>query len=137
MFEKLCALKNKKGFTLIEMLVVIAIIAVLVAIAVPVVSSSTTKAKAATDAANLRTAMSEANIYVITNNIPVAETDLTENVSLKGTKSKQNDALTIKVTMSATGELEAIFSNADGSTTLDLDDCLAAAGEGTAETPES
>ena len=35
---------NKKGFTLIEMLAVIAIIAVLVAIIVPAVGSSTTKA---------------------------------------------------------------------------------------------
>ena len=45
---------NKKGFTLIEMLVVIAIIAVLVSIIVPVVGNSTKKAEAATDAANLR-----------------------------------------------------------------------------------
>lgn len=47
-------LTNKKGFTLIEMLVVIAIIAVLVAIIIPVISSATTKAAAATDAANMR-----------------------------------------------------------------------------------
>lgn len=53
---------NKKGFTLIEMLVVIAIIAILVAIIVPTVSSSTQKAKAATDAANLRSALAEATI---------------------------------------------------------------------------
>ena len=53
---------NKKGFTLIEMLAVIAIIAVLVAIIVPAVGSSTTKAKAATDAANLRSVMSTATI---------------------------------------------------------------------------
>ena len=45
---------NKKGFTLIEMLVVIAIIAVLVSIVVPAVSNSTVKAAAATNAANLR-----------------------------------------------------------------------------------
>ena len=51
---------NKKGFTLIEMLVVIAIIAVLVAIIIPTVSSSTTKAKAAADAANLRSLVAEA-----------------------------------------------------------------------------
>ena len=51
---------NKKGFTLIEMLVVIAIIAVLVAIIIPTVSSSTDKAKAATDAANLRSMLAEA-----------------------------------------------------------------------------
>ena len=47
---------NKKGFTLIEMLVVIAIIAILVAIIIPAVSSSTDRAAAAADAANLRSA---------------------------------------------------------------------------------
>lgn len=52
-------LTNKKGFTLIEMLVVIAIIAVLVAIIIPVVSSATTKAAAATDAANMRALKAE------------------------------------------------------------------------------
>ena len=51
---------NKKGFTLIEMLVVIAIIAVLVAIIIPVVGNSTLKAKAAADAANLRSVLAEA-----------------------------------------------------------------------------
>lgn len=47
---------NKKGFTLIEMLVVIAIIAILVAIIIPTVMNATDKSKAATDAANLRSA---------------------------------------------------------------------------------
>jgi len=50
---------NNKGFTLIEMLVVIAIIAVLVAIIIPVVANSTTKAAAATDAANMRSLKAE------------------------------------------------------------------------------
>ena len=53
--------KDKKGFTLVEMLVVIAIIAVLVAIIIPTVMSATTKAKAATDAANLRSVLGQAN----------------------------------------------------------------------------
>lgn len=52
-------LTNKKGFTLIEMLVVIAIIAILVAIIIPVVQSSTTKAAAAADAANMRSYKAE------------------------------------------------------------------------------
>jgi prepilin-type N-terminal cleavage/methylation domain-containing protein len=56
---------NKKGFTLIEMLVVIAIIAVLVSIIVPAVGNSTTKAKAATDAANLRSVIAEAQINIL------------------------------------------------------------------------
>ena len=54
-------LRNKKGFTLIEMLVVIAIIAVLVSIIIPTVSASTSKAKAAADAANLRSVMGQLN----------------------------------------------------------------------------
>ena len=58
-------LRNKKGFTLIEMLAVIAIIAVLVAIIVPAIGSSTQKAMAATDAANLRTILSLLNTHVI------------------------------------------------------------------------
>ena len=50
---------NKKGLTLIEMLVVIAIIAILVAIIVPIVSTATKKAAAATNAANLRSYLAE------------------------------------------------------------------------------
>lgn len=50
---------NKKGFTLIEMLVVIAIIAVLVAILIPTVTSATNKAAYATNAANLRSYKAE------------------------------------------------------------------------------
>lgn len=46
--------KNEKGFTLMEMLIVVAIIAVLVAIAIPTFNSSLNKAKEATDEANIR-----------------------------------------------------------------------------------
>lgn len=56
---------NKKGFTLIEMLVVIAIIAILVSIIVPVVSNSTEKAAAATNAANLRSMSASIAIKVL------------------------------------------------------------------------
>lgn len=48
--------KDKKGFTLMEMLIVVAIIAVLVAIAVPTFNSSLDKARKAADDANIRTA---------------------------------------------------------------------------------
>lgn len=60
--------KKRRGFTLIEMLVVIAIIAVLVAIVVPTVSSSNIKAKAATDAANLRSILAILNVKLLDNN---------------------------------------------------------------------
>lgn len=47
---------NRKGFTLAELLIVVAIIAVLVAIAIPVFTGQLEKAREATDAANIRSA---------------------------------------------------------------------------------
>lgn len=60
-------LMNKKGFTLMEMLIVVAIIVILVAIAIPTFSSSLDDAKAATDAANLRGAKGIAEVADMTN----------------------------------------------------------------------
>ena len=48
--------KNNKGFTLAELLIVVAIIAVLVAIAIPVFTSQLEKSREATDLANVRSA---------------------------------------------------------------------------------
>lgn len=47
-------LKDRGGFTLIEMLIVVAIIAILVAVSIPLVNSSLERAREATDAANER-----------------------------------------------------------------------------------
>lgn len=61
--EKLGAkLKKKNGFTLIEMLVVVAIIVILVLVSIPMVNSSLEKARVATDKANLRAAKAVAMI---------------------------------------------------------------------------
>ncbi|MDD2218439.1 MAG: prepilin-type N-terminal cleavage/methylation domain-containing protein [Eubacteriales bacterium] len=51
---------NKRGFTLAELLVVVAIIAVLVAISIPIFTAQLDKAKTATDQANLRAAKAAA-----------------------------------------------------------------------------
>ena len=64
---------NRRGFTLIEMLVVIAIIAILVAIVVPTVSHATKKAQAATDAANLRSILGILNVQVVDGSQSVEE----------------------------------------------------------------
>ena len=52
--------KDKKGFTLAELLIVVAIIAVLVAIAIPVFTGQLEKAREAADMANIRATYAEA-----------------------------------------------------------------------------
>lgn len=47
-------LKDRGGFTLIEMLIVVAIIAILIAVSIPLVNSALERAREATDAANER-----------------------------------------------------------------------------------
>lgn len=58
--------KTSHGFTLMEMLIVVAIIAVLVAIAIPTFSGALEKAREATDLANIRGAYSEISIKALT-----------------------------------------------------------------------
>lgn len=57
--------RNKKGFTLIEMLIVVAIIAILIAVSIPLVGSALEKARDATDQANERAAKAEAAILYL------------------------------------------------------------------------
>ena len=58
--------KNNKGFTLAELLIVVAIIAVLVAISIPVFTSQLEKARDATSVANMRSAYAEAQVSLLT-----------------------------------------------------------------------
>ncbi len=52
--------KNNKGFTLAELLIVVAIIAVLTAIAIPVFTTQLERSREATDKSNIRAAYAEA-----------------------------------------------------------------------------
>ena len=75
---------NKKGFTLAELLIVVAIIAVLVAIAIPVFTGQLDKAKLATDTANARSAVAEVIANALSANPPVEVTDAMVNTAVTG-----------------------------------------------------
>lgn len=62
-------MKNRKGFTLMEMLIVVAIIAILVIIAIPTFNSALAKARAATDLANIRSGYAAAQVEAMTEGI--------------------------------------------------------------------
>lgn len=65
--------RRKKGFTMAELLIVVAIVGVLVAISIPIFSKQLEKARDATSVANIRSAYAEAVNYALEyNGRPVA-----------------------------------------------------------------
>lgn len=72
--------QNKNGFTLMEMLIVIAIIAVLIAVAIPVFASQLEKAREATDLANVRSAYAQVSTEALLGN---SEATVTVNLKQK------------------------------------------------------
>ncbi|MBR3251150.1 MAG: type II secretion system protein [Erysipelotrichaceae bacterium] len=76
---------NKKGFTLAELLIVVAIIAVLVAISIPIFTAQLNKAKYAADEANARSIYSEMVADYLANGgeqkLKLDNTQIQENVA--------------------------------------------------------
>ena len=99
---------NKKGFTLAELLIVVAIIAVLVAISIPIFSAQLEKAKEATDMANIRSAYAEVvAAYLGDSKEHVASVNLKSDTS--NYKSDENAEI-------AGVKYEEILSNESGKT---------------------
>ena len=73
---------NKKGFTLAELLIVVAIIAVLVAVAIPVFTTQLEKSRDTTSLANIRSAYAEAQASYLT------EVESDKNVKVNKTGNK-------------------------------------------------
>ncbi len=74
---------NKKGFTLAELLIVVAIIAVLTAIAIPVFTSQLEKSREATDQANVRSAYA----YLMTEYLTNADSAYSTTVAARQTQT--------------------------------------------------
>ena len=101
-------LKNKKGFTLMEMLIVVAIIAVLIAIAIPTFTSSLNKARIATDEANIRSGYASTIAAVLTDDFDVEQAaDATVQYGLKADGS---------VVKGEAGDYTCKATNDDGAT---------------------
>lgn len=111
---------NKEGFTLIEMLIVVAIIAILIAISIPVVNKSLEKARQATDNANGRSAKAAMLIeYMETEKSTEGYYDATKgqvansNSGIKGYgQTTANKNMIIKVGVNDEGEVSTTWTSA-------------------------
>lgn len=95
--EKLRAkLKKNSGFTLIEMLIVVAIIAILIMVSIPMITNALNSAKEATDSANERSAMAAALIEYMTNKdlFEAGKTEATVYYVIDDTQGKINSTAT-------------------------------------------
>lgn len=116
-------LRNKKGFTLVELIIVIAILGILTAIAVPKFSGFTTKAKTGADTANIKTIQNAVHVYEAEKGeYPDTATEMNDliNTYLNGevpeSKADKNKNFYIdsngKVTLGTSGTLEVKITKA-------------------------
>lgn len=104
-------LNNKKGFTLAELLIVVAIIAVLVAIAIPLFTKQLEKSRDAVTVANLRAAYAEAAVKVLDSVDTTSQT--IKGVAFKGIQAGFEDGIDKELPFEMSDKLK---SACDGST---------------------
>ena len=129
-------MNKKKGFTLAELLIVVAIIAVLVGIAIPVFTSQLEKAKEGTDLANIRAAYAEAQTAIVANGITEAVVWTDAKMVSKGKLDKVDSSTSIggkpvsslenidtgkfcSVTVKDDGTIKLGFADAKGTDTVE------------------
>ena len=120
--------KNNKGFTLAELLIVVAIIAVLVAIAIPVFTTQLEKSREATDMSNLRAAYAEVMANYLANGAQTGaagtesatEATVTARQTQAGWQNPANGSLQVRVNgVEGTIPVNAITSGSTWTVSID------------------
>lgn len=109
---------NRKGFTLAELLIVVAIIAVLVAIAIPVFAAQLEKSREATDMANVRSAYATLVAQYLENN---QANSITVPGSGQDTSSWLDTAKGGKLEAMANGAISEVTFNPGSSYVVSID----------------
>ena len=115
---------NNKGFTLAELLIVVAIIAVLTAIAIPVFTTQLEKSREATDMSNLRAAYAEVMAEYLSNGATGTPTaKVTARQTQDGWQNTENGKLIVRVNGSESEVSVAAKKNgAEWTITIDPND---------------
>ena len=103
--------RNKKGFTLAELLIVVAIVAVLAAIAIPIFNMQLEKSRIAVDEANLRSAKSMAAADAL-QNVDVYDPNKTYFYSFAEDTASEGSLMMVDRAYRAAGDL-LIAENTD------------------------
>lgn len=109
---------EKKGFTLAELLIVVAIIAVLVAIAIPIFTAQLEKSREATDEANIRAAYAEVTAAQIGGE---SASKWTKSVKAKQTKSGWTTSPDFPANINSGGSVVAKTSGNSWTVKIDAD----------------
>lgn len=113
--------KNTKGFTLAELLIVVAIIGVLVSISIPIFTSQLEKAREATDAANIRSQYAQVMVEAITDGNAVNGKEKFGAVELKQKKNKWQSASLKENLEGVYGQVVGDYPKAGGTAWVEYD----------------
>ena len=102
---------NRKGFTLAELLIVVAIIGVLVAVSIPIFTAQLEKAREATDEANIRSLYAECTAAVLSED--TSATTSIKNGTLTVTKDTTTGVYTGTAKYTCTQQKDGLESNAN------------------------